>query len=266
LLIAEGIGPEDVVALAAPRSLEMVVGLLGIWKAGAAYLPIDPDYPAERLAFILEDAQPASALAMTRHASRLSRGRQLFVLDEQEMIEALTRWPASNPRDQDRTKPSTPQTAAYVIYTSGSTGTPKGVTVPHSAIVSKIYTLIGYLEISRATRYAATTSTIFDPLLEQIFCPLCAGGTSVIVPDSVRDDDGRFSAYASEHRLSALDVIPGVAERLIRNSDWTVRLDALIVGGDVFPPSLANELQSAGVARRVFNFYGPTETCVDASA
>ncbi len=266
LLLRAGIGPEDVVALALPRSLEMVVALLGIWKAGAAYLPIDPDSPDERVAFMLSDAQPASVLVTTGLESRLDDSQRRLILDGEEMISSLAKCPTSNPGNQDRTKLLAQQTPAYVIYTSGSTGAPKGAVIPHSAIVNKIRTLIGYLEVSQTTRFAAISSTIFDPLLEQIFCPLCAGGTSVIVPDNVRDDIERFSAYALKHRVSALDATPGVAEQLIRNSCWNARLDTLTVGGEVLPVSLANELQSAGVARRVFNFYGPTETCIDASA
>jgi amino acid adenylation domain-containing protein/non-ribosomal peptide synthase protein (TIGR01720 family) len=266
LLIGEGIGPEDVVALALPRSLEMIVALLGILKAGAAYLPIDIDYPAERLVFMLEDAQPASVLAMAEGTSQLTGNHHPLILDGQEVIDALARCPTSNPGDRDRTKPLTPQTSAYVLYTSGSTGAPKGVIMPHSAIVNKISTLIGYLDVSRATRFAATTSIVFDPLLEQILCPLCAGGTSVIVPDSVYEDAERFSVYALSHRISVLDTTPGIAERLIRDTSWTAHLNTLIIGGDVFPVSVVNDLKSAGIARRIFNFYGPTETCVDASA
>ncbi len=256
LLIGEGVGPEVVVALALPRSLEMVVALLGILKAGAAYLPIDADYPAQRLAYMLEDAQPYCVLTMTEFTSRLNGGRHLLHLDGQEMIDALARCPTNNPGDQNRATTLAPITPAYVIYTSGSTGAPKGVVIPHSAIVNKISTLIGYLDISQATRYAATSPIIFDPLLEQIFCPLCAGGTSVIVPDSIRDDAERFSAYAVEHRLSVLDLTPGLVEHLIQNGSWTVRLDALIVGGDVLPVDIANEgvvgelyLAGAGLAR-----------------
>jgi amino acid adenylation domain-containing protein len=136
----------------------------------------------------------------------------------------------------------------------------------HSALANKISTLIGFLGLSQSMRYAATTSTVFDPLLEQIFCPLCAGGTSVIVPDSVRDDAESLSAYISTHRLSVLDLTPGVAEQLIRNNRGSFYLDILMIGGDVFPISLVEELRTAGIARRVFNFYGPTEACVDASA
>ena len=101
LLIGEGIGPEDVVALAAPRSVEMVVALLGILKAGAAYLPLDPDYPAERIAFMLEDAAPALLLSMSEVAERLPEGSTPPVLDQPEVAKALEQRPSTNPEDQD---------------------------------------------------------------------------------------------------------------------------------------------------------------------
>ena len=265
-LIAEGIGPEDLVAVAIPRSSELIAALLGILKCGAACLPLDAYSPAQRLAFMLEDAQPACVLTVSGFASRLAGNTRQLVLDRQEALDDLFCYPVSNPENADRRKSLAPENPAYVIYTSGSTGNPKGVLVPHSAIVNKISTLISYLGLTRTTRYAAITATIFDPLFEQVFCPLCAGGTSIIIPDSVRDDAEQFSAYARELKPSVLDITPGLAELLIRQSNWTLRLDTLIVGGDVLPASLANELRSSRVARRIFNFYGPTEACIDATA
>ncbi|MBZ5494659.1 MAG: amino acid adenylation domain-containing protein, partial [Acidobacteriia bacterium] len=265
-LIAEGIGPEDLVAVAIPRSLELMVALLGILKSGAACLPLDTSYPAQRLAFMLEDAQPACMLTVSGLASRLADDLPQLVLDKQEARDVLAHFLTGNPGNADRRKSLSGENPAYVIYTSGSTGTPKGVLVQHSAIVNKVSTLISYFGLTRTTRYAAITSTIFDPLFEQIFCPLCAGGISIIIPDAVRDDAERFSVYAREHKPSVLDVTPGLAGHLVRHSSWTLRLDTLIIGGDILPVPLANELWSSRVARKIFNFYGPTEVCIDATA
>jgi pristinamycin I synthase-3/4 len=122
LLIEHGIGPEDLVALALPRCLEMVIALLGILKAGAAYLPLDPDYPAERLAFMLSDARPKRLLAVKATASGLSASTPTLLLDDPATTKLLNQQPSANPSDQDRTTPLRPQHPAYVIYTSGSTG------------------------------------------------------------------------------------------------------------------------------------------------
>ena len=130
LLIARGVGPESLVAIALPRSLEMVAALLAILKAGAAYLPLDPEYPAERLAAMLEDAQPACLVTDTGTGDLLPAHRTPRVhLDAPGTAALLAQQPGTNPADADRSQPLTPHNPAYVIYTSGSTGTPKGVTV-----------------------------------------------------------------------------------------------------------------------------------------
>jgi nonribosomal peptide synthetase DhbF len=134
LLIGQGIGPEALVALALPRSIEMVVGLLAILKAGAAYLPLDPDYPTERLAFMLRDAQPACVITTDQIAKRLPDSIFHHLLDHPETTRALTQQPDTNPSDTVGSQPLSPLRAACVIYTSGSTGTPKGVVVTHAGI------------------------------------------------------------------------------------------------------------------------------------
>ena len=135
LLIARGVGPESLVAIALPRSLEMVAALLAILKAGAAYLPLDPEYPAERLAAMLEDAQPACLVTDTGTGDLLPAHRTPRVhLDAPGTAALLAQQPGTNPADADRTQPLTPHNPAYVIYTSGSTGTPKGVVVTHRGI------------------------------------------------------------------------------------------------------------------------------------
>ena len=112
----------------------MVVALLGVLKAGAAYLPLDPEYPAERLAYMLQDAQPACVLTSTRIAQRLPEGVAQLLLDHPDTVRALAQSPKTNPSDAERTGPLSPHNPAYVIYTSGSTGTPKGVVVIHDSL------------------------------------------------------------------------------------------------------------------------------------
>ena len=135
-LIGLGIGPEDRVALCLPRSLEMVWTLLGILKAGAAYIPLDPDYPAERLRFMLADAAPRAVITTAALAERelLGTGLAPLVLDQAELVAALDASPRHNPTDSDRIAPLAAEHPAYVIYTSGSTGTPKGVVVAHRGL------------------------------------------------------------------------------------------------------------------------------------
>ena len=138
LLIGRGVGPENLVALALPRSTEMIVALLGILKAGAAYLPLDPEYPVERLSYMLRDAQPACVLTTAQIAERLPESVAQLLLDHPETASALAQSPETNPSDAERTQPLSPHNPAYVIYTSGSTGTPKGVVGTHQSAINRL--------------------------------------------------------------------------------------------------------------------------------
>ncbi len=254
-----GVGPEVLVGIFVERSLEMVVGMLGILKAGGAYVPIDPSYPKERIAFMVEDARPAVILTQSPLMELLPESSRSLCLDAQWQI--VTGETNGNPPCL-----SCSQNLAYVIYTSGSTGRPKGVVVEHRALANKICTLNSYLKISGTTCYAAVTSIGFDPLLEQILCPLCAGGTSVIVPDCIRDDAYYFARYIRHRRISILNGSPRLIEGLLTGGSFPNCLDALLIGGDVLPAELANRLKLGECARLILNLYGPTEACVDASA
>ena len=238
-LIDRGAGPERVIGLALDRSIDMVVALLAILKSGAAILPLATNLPRERVEAIVAEAKP------------------LLVL------ESLDSFPARGERRASALRPEHP---AYIIYTSGSTGAPKGVVVEHRALAHKLRTLAKFLGVTPATRYAATTSIAFDPLLEQILCPLAAGAACVLVPDAIRDDAARLSAYAKRHGITILDATPAQMESLLRDGELSLSLATLLVGGEVLPPRLARAIAAAGIARRVLNMYGPTEACIDASA
>ncbi|MBO0782149.1 MAG: AMP-binding protein, partial [Ktedonobacteraceae bacterium] len=136
LLISQGIGPEDVVGLMVPRSVEMVVALLGILKAGAAYLPLDPDYPGERVAFMLADAEPVLVLTTSVLRKRLPLTIEVLSFGEPELEAVLNHGTLNNPIDIDRSPHLIPQHVAYIAYTSGSTGTPKGVVVSHGGLTN----------------------------------------------------------------------------------------------------------------------------------
>ncbi|WP_210171776.1 AMP-binding protein, partial [Rhizobium sp. Root1203] len=129
-LIDEGVGPESVVGLCLGRSIEMVVALLAVLKSGAAYLPLDPDYPADRLAFMLDDAKPSHVLTAAALSGRLPAGIRKLEVDRVDLAGSRE----DDPTDEDRTAPLTAANAAYIIYTSGSTGRPKGVVIEHAAL------------------------------------------------------------------------------------------------------------------------------------
>jgi len=203
LLIARGVAPERTVALALPRSAEMIVGLLAVLKAGAAYLPLDLGYPAERLAFMVRDAEPAVLLTSAQLAADVPEvaGMARLVVDEADTVAALAECSDSNPDDADRIQPLRPLNPAYVIYTSGSTGRPKGVVVSHQNMVDLLSWATAEIGADRLGYVWASTSLSFDVSVFEIFAPLLVGGTVEVVRDLLaladRPHETRVGSLAS---------------------------------------------------------------------
>ncbi|MCX2946719.1 non-ribosomal peptide synthase/polyketide synthase [Lentzea sp. NEAU-D7] len=231
-LIAAGAGPERLVALRLPRSADFVVALLAVLKSGAAYLPVDRELPAERVALLLRDAQPVA------------------VLDE---IGGLDAFP-----DTDPVVEIDPASTAYVIYTSGSTGTPKGVAVEHrnlTNLVAHHRQLFG----SRVLRVAHTALFSFDTALEGLALLAC-GHELHLIPDDVRLD--AVALVERSRGVDVLDATPAHMRALIAAGLLDEAPEIITIGGEAVPPDLWEQLGQV----RAYNFYGPTECTVDATS
>jgi pristinamycin I synthase-3/4 len=261
LLRTRGIGPEDVVALAIPRSLDFVTALLATMRVGAAYLPLDPASPQQRLSLILEDSKPACAL--TAGSCRLPYGGPQIAVDGPPTLETVDLGSGISIEGTESTPTYNLDSAVYVIYTSGSTGKPKGVVVSRRALVNKVSSWIKFLQISSETRYAVLISTSFDPISEEILTPLCVGGLAVMIPEESRRDLEMFTEYFDRHEPTVLPMSPALTEYW--SSHTRTRPELLVIGGDVLDATLANRLVGNRSACRILNVYGPTETCIDAS-
>jgi amino acid adenylation domain-containing protein len=240
-----------------PRCIEMVSGLLGILKAGAAYLPLDPDYPAERLAYMLQDAQPACVLTRTQIAKRLAGTIAVVLLDHPDTVSALAQKPGNNPSEVECSQPLNPHNSAYVIYTSGSTGGPKGVLVTHRGIPSLVAASISHLVVTPKARVLHFASLSFDVALSEIAMALVSGATLVLPANEQRSGEPlvRFlSSRGITHALIPPTVLAGLLDDL--------SLETLVVGGEVFPSHLVSRWSKG---RRMLNQYGPTETTVCAT-
>ena len=253
-----GVGPESVVALCVERSLEMVIGLIGILKAGAAYLPLDPSYPAERLGFMLEDAGAAVVVTQQGLLERLPvlsrpQGRRgaprLIRLDADWGAIALQ--PATAP--ELRIEPEHP---AYVIYTSGSTGTPKGVVVAHGGIPNLAAAQIERFAITAQARVLQFASPSFDAAVSEIATALLSGAT-LVLPPGERSGEVLSSLIVEQKVTHA--TLPPV---LLSDLSPELPLQSLIVAGEACSPE-AVARWSAG--RRMINAYGPTEATVCAT-
>ncbi|MBB5857515.1 non-ribosomal peptide synthase/polyketide synthase [Amycolatopsis umgeniensis] len=232
-LAARGAGPESVVAVALPRSAEAVIAILAIFKAGAVYLPIDPELPAERKRFLLEDARPVVVLGEQGPVSATSAGTRASV-----------------------------DNAAYVIYTSGSTGTPKGVVIEHRGLMNLLAAHRGAFLGGERRRIALTASFSFDTSWEGILA-LVDGHELHVLDDETRLDPRAAVRYVRDHRITLLDLTPTYLRQLMEAGLLTGehRPDTVMVGGEATDERLWNELSASGVT--CLNYYGPTEVTVD---
>ncbi|MFE4576973.1 amino acid adenylation domain-containing protein [Streptomyces chartreusis] len=260
LLLGRGIGPGDLVALALPRSARTVVALLAVLKTGAAYLPVDPDYPAERIAYMLQDAAPAEVLSVAEAAGRLPVVSPL-VLDAPATLAELGALPATDLADADRTRPLTARDTAYVIYTSGSTGRPKGVAVPHAGAANLVANLRAEMGAGPGTRVLQFASFSFDATVWELSASLYSGGTLVCATA-----DSRLSAplladllteYGVNHAILPPTVVAGFPDPAALPGDL-----CLLVGGEACPPAVVERIAPHVTLR---NAYGPTETSVCAT-
>jgi nonribosomal peptide synthetase DhbF len=237
---------------------------VGILKAGTAYLPLDPDYPLERLAYMLRDAQPACVITLAQIAQRLPDSTPHLLLDDRDTARALTQQPQANPSDAERTGPLSPLNPAYVIYTSGSTGTPKGVVVEHNSLANKAVTLGPYFGIDLDFRIALLSSVAFDPSIEQITLPLIHGAAIVVVSDAVRESPAQFWNYVARNRVNLVNCVSSFLVNVLHEAPSLLRLDHLLLGGEVFTSKMRHEISAHLNVGRITNFYGPTEATIDA--
>jgi nonribosomal peptide synthetase DhbF len=259
LLIAEGAGPEGIVALALPRSAEMIIALLAILKSGAAYLPIDPDYPSERIAFMLDDARPARLITTAALAGTLPGATPVLLLDDAATIAALGRYADTDPSDAERIVALSPEDPAYVIYTSGSTGKPKGVVVTHLGIPSLVASQIERFAIRPDSRVLQFSSASFDASIMDVLMALPTGAALVLPPPGPLVGNAlaeTLNRYAVSHAL-----IPPAALASVPVGPFE-RFETLIVGGDACPADLVGRWSTG---RRMVNAYGPTETTICAT-
>ncbi|MFC5753957.1 amino acid adenylation domain-containing protein, partial [Actinomadura rugatobispora] len=254
-LIGRGVGPEDFVALALPRDAGLVVAALAVLKAGGAYLPVDPAYPADRVAFMLDDASPACVITTAEAAGRLPDGAPRLLLDET----ALDRYPAGDVTDAERLRPLRPGNAAYAIYTSGSTGRPKGVVVSHASAVGFCAWAKADFGPERLARVLFSTSMNFDVSVFEWLAPLAAGGRIEVVRDllEVAERGGWEGTLVSG--------VPSAMAALLETGPALSAGD-VVLAGEALPARLVQDLRAAVPGARVSNIYGPTEATVYATA
>ncbi|MCZ4076318.1 non-ribosomal peptide synthase/polyketide synthase [Rhodococcus sp. H36-A4] len=255
-LIDRGVGPESVVALAFPRSLEMVISMWAVAKAGAAWVPVDPEYPTDRVRHMLSDSGALVGITSSTRVDELPGTCEWWAIDNAEFEEAVAGYPADGVSDEDRTAPLRLDHPAYIIYTSGSTGLPKGVSVTHRGLSGLIDQSVDLYRVTPASRFLHVISPSFDPSVLEWALTASAGATLVVAPPSI-------IGGPELHRLLAdVAVTHAIITPAVLGSVDPVGLDdleLLSVGGEA---SAADLIARWAPGRRFFNAYGPTETTI----
>lgn len=249
------------VGLCLERSIEAIVCILGILKAGAAYVPLDPKYPESRLSFLMQDADIQALLTQSALLQSVPANRRRLICIDSEAPAILVQK-AQNPRSS-----ASADDVAYVIYTSGSTGQPKGVAVSHGAAGNHMQWIMRELPLGENGRMLHKHSTSFDAALSEILLPLLSGATLVIAPSGAEYDSAALIQIMRKQQVTAVDVVPAMLQTLIEDDEITKCTDLKLVisGGE----ALAAEIQHAVHKRlnwvQIVNAYGPTETAITAA-
>ncbi len=237
-LIDRGVRPESLVAVSLPRSPQLMVALLAVLKAGAGYVPIDPEHPRSRIDYILDDSRPA------------------LVLDADTLAAVdVSGYPETAPKTAVQ-----PENTAYVIYTSGSTGTPKGVAVPYGALANFLATMRRRFRLSSADRLLAVTTVAFDIAGLELYLPLISGAAVVLAGKESVSQPSAAVELMRRHEVTVVQATPAFWQMLLMEEPNGARGLRILVGGEALPAQLAEAL--AGQAAEVSNMYGPTETTI----
>jgi amino acid adenylation domain-containing protein len=260
-----GVAPEVSVGVLMERSIEMVVALLGVLKAGGAYVPLNPEYPKQRLSFIIKDANLPLVLSQTWLMEKLPRRQaQIISLDAaQTTLDSQSRANLKTPVEAEH--------PAYILYTSGSTGQPKGVVIPHRAITNHMRWMQERFPLDTSDRVLQKTPFSFDASVWEFYAPLLCGAALIMARPGGHRDGAYLTAVMAERGVTILQVVPTLLAMLVAEAGLgaCVRLRRVYCGGEVLTAQLANDFaeraRSAGLRVELVNLYGPTETCIDAS-
>nr|WP_245554182.1 non-ribosomal peptide synthetase [Nocardia takedensis] len=257
-LLDLGVGPEDRVALAIRRSVELIVAMYAVTKAGAAYLPIDPDQPAERVDYILDTAAPVCVLTTARDGFTTAAAESV-VIDEVD----LSGFASDPVRTEERRGALTAANTAYVIFTSGSTGKPKGVAVPHGAIVNQLLWKTAEFGLGSEDAALLKTAATFDLSVWEFWSATVSGGRLVIATPDGHRDPARLNELMRATGVTTLHVVPSMLDALLTEADGRLpdSLRRVLAIGEALPAATAQRFLARNAAH-LFNLYGPTEAAV----
>jgi amino acid adenylation domain-containing protein len=251
-LIKQGVLPGHIIAVALPRTTELVITLIAIMRCGAAYLPLDPDYPKKRLEFMLLDSEANLLITSRSFSDILVSASTVFIEDLFLNLEEYPIHPISLKIDNTQ--------IAYILYTSGSTGQPKGVPISHKNLVNFLYSMMKAPGISETDRLLSITTISFDIAGLELYLPLLSGATLVIANEETAKDGRLLLEFLEEESITILQATPSTWQMLF-DSGWVKPLSIkALCGGEQLPMALAKKILTR--VDELWNMYGPTETTI----
>ena len=243
-----GVSAEVFVGICAERSVEMIVGILGILKAGGTYIPLDPAYPKDRVEYMLEDSQASVLLTQQKLVGELSQHQAKVVCLDSDW-EIIAKQSKENPTSSVK-----PNNLAYVIYTSGSTGKPKGVAIEHRNTVAFLFWAISVFSVEQLKGTLASTSVCFDLSLYEMFAPLSCGGTVILVENVLH-----LPTAPAVNEVTLINTVPSAITELLRIKGVPASVRTVNLAGEPLKTSLVRQIYDLENIKEVFDLYGPSE-------
>ncbi len=269
ILARQGIGPDVVVALLDERNINLLTAIMAVFKAGGAYLPLDPGHPPQRICQLLNQSATPLVLVASKFEGLISEALAYLTSERRPQVLPLEQLLRQEEVEENLPPRSEPGNLAYVIYTSGSTGLPKGAMVEHKGMLNHLYAKVSDLELTGADRVAQTASQCFDISVWQFLAALLVGGQVHIYSDEVAFDPSRLLARVVADRISILETVPTLMRAMLEEVAFrgATRFDLsalrwLIPTGEALPPELVRQWLSYYPNTPLLNAYGPTE-CSD---
>ncbi|MBY0378216.1 MAG: amino acid adenylation domain-containing protein, partial [Gammaproteobacteria bacterium] len=255
-LRSKGVKRQHIVAICLPRGLNLVISLLGVLKAGAAYVPLDPEYPDERIQFIINDSEAKLIITHSNNKSAPLFAPKTTVIIDQE-------WPLIKEKSIDNLiTENQPNDLIYLIYTSGSTGKPKGVLVEHKGVVNCLISIAQKIKINANDKFLAVTPLSFDVAALDYYLPFAFGASTIIASDKDRKNGEALIHLLCSAGITAMQATPTTWQMLIIGQWEGAKQFKILTAGEALSKNLSNSLQQRGL---LFNIYGPTETTIYAT-
>jgi amino acid adenylation domain-containing protein/FkbM family methyltransferase len=270
LLVSQQVRAGKIVAVLLDRSEELVATLLAVQRAGAAYLPVDTEYPAERINYMLGNSKPACVVSTSKYEyiyCSIKEASTIILLDAEEMTDPVNSSKTSQPPHSSETWLPHPLDAAYVIYTSGSTGRPKGVVVSQLAIANHLLWMQRNYSLVKSDRVLQKTPAGFDVSVWEFFWPLIVGATLVVAPPQAHKAPNELVEIIQRERVTTIHFVPSMLEIFLDEAGITncTSLRHVFASGEALPVETLRRFSETSSAT-LYNLYGPTEAAVDATA